>query len=134
MSRTQFCLGADFITLFRSHELTPPQYNVLRIVRGSGKTGTPSQAIGQRMVANDPDITKLIDRLEKRQLVTRHRNDQDRRVIRIQITAAGQKLLDKLDPQVNALHRKQLGHMTRKRLTLLSELLVEARQRTEDNH
>jgi len=134
VSRTQHCLGAEFNTLFRLHRLTPPQYNVLRIVRGSGKTGIPSQTIGQRMVANDPDVTNLIDRLEKRKLVTRHRSDQDRRVIRIQITPDGRKLLTKLDPQVMALHQNQLGHMTKKRLALLSELLVEARQGTGNNN
>src|SRR5580765_6665959 len=78
-------------------ELTLHQYNVLRILRGSHPAGLPSGEIASRMVTRDPDITRLVDRLERRGLVMRLRGREDRRVVQVQITANGLELLRSLD-------------------------------------
>jgi DNA-binding MarR family transcriptional regulator len=81
------------------------------------------------MITRDPDVTRLLDRLEKRGLISRRRETRDRRTVMAQITAEGSKLLIRLDEPVQAGHRRQLGHLGRKRLETLSELLREARSR-----
>ena len=73
--------------------LTGTQYNALRILRGAGPEGLPCSEIGERMITRDPDVTRLLNRLEKRGLVRRTRAHADRRVVRGIITAAGLKLL-----------------------------------------
>src|SRR6476660_5678390 len=82
-------------------ELTLHQYNVLRILRGSHLTGLPSGEIANRIIARDPDITRLVDRLERRGLVTRMRGRQDRRVVEVAITKKGLDLLRNLDEPVD---------------------------------
>lgn len=129
--RTHQVLTDAFHVLFREHGLTQSQYNVLRIVRGSGKEGIASQSIAEQMVARDPDMTTLVDRLEKAKLVSRRRSRADRRVIRVCLLAKGRRLLAELDGKVMRLHRAQLGHMSGERLSRLSELLVEARYPSE---
>jgi DNA-binding MarR family transcriptional regulator len=79
------------------------------------------------MITRDPDITRLLDRLEKRGLISRCRETTDRRMVMARITVDGLKLLDRLDDPVEEAHRKQLGHLGRKRLRELSELLRVAR-------
>jgi DNA-binding MarR family transcriptional regulator len=104
-------------------ELTLHQYNVLRILRGSHPDGLPSGEIANRMIARDPDVTRLVDRLEKRGLVTRTRSRQDRRVVEVHITEKGQELLRGLDEPVNRLPRNMLGHLGPRRLDQLRVLL-----------
>jgi DNA-binding MarR family transcriptional regulator len=107
-------------------ELTLHQYNVLRILRGSHPTALPSGEIANRMVARDPDITRLVDRLEKRGLVTRVRGRTDRRVVEVGITDKGQKLLRTLDEPVERFPRSMLGHLGPQKLEQLSALLEQA--------
>jgi len=104
-------------------ELTLHQYNVLRILRGSHPEGLPSGEIANRMIARDPDITRLVDRLERRGLVTRARRHEDRRVVEVRITDKGQTLLRSLDDQVDRFPRDMLGHIGPKRLEQLRTLL-----------
>ena len=107
-------------------ELSLHQYNVLRILRGSHPTGLPSGEIATRMIARDPDITRLVDRLEKRGLVTRIRGRQDRRVVEVAITDKGLKLLRTLDAHVDRFPRNVLGHLGPKKLEQLGVLLEQA--------
>jgi len=79
------------------------------------------------MITRDPDVTRLLDRLEKRDLISRCRETKDRRTVMARITPEGLKLLGRLDEPVQAGHRKQLGHLGRERLRLLAELLSVAR-------
>jgi DNA-binding MarR family transcriptional regulator len=79
------------------------------------------------MITRDPDITRLLDRLEKRALISRCRESKDRRMVMARITRAGLKLLDRLDKPVETAHRKQLGHLGQERLRALKELLYAAR-------
>jgi DNA-binding MarR family transcriptional regulator len=131
--RTTVMLGGAFERLFKAHGLSGATYNVLRILRGSQPHGRPCHEIGEDLVAGVPDVTRLIDRLEKAGLAQRVRCPKDRRVIWIQITKEGLKLLDKLDRPTLDLHRSQLGHLGKRKLKELSELLEEARGGARDN-
>ncbi len=107
--------------------LSGPQYNVLRILRGARPEGLACREIGGRMIARDPDMTRLLDRLEGRGLVSRKRGEKDRRVVTTRITAEGLRLLKGLDRPVLEVHERQLGHLGRRRLKALIELLEAAR-------
>lgn len=111
--------------LLRPHGITPTQYNVLRILRGATPGGLACNAVLDRLLTRDPDITRLLDRLERLGYVTRARDEQDRRVVITQVTPAGLELLHALDEPVKALHASQLGSLGPERLGQLSELLGE---------
>ena len=104
-------------------ELTPNQYNVLRILRGSHPTRLPCGEIAQRMIAREPDITRLVDRLNRRGLVTRARGRRDRRVVEVGISEKGQEILRRLDEPVDRFPKAMLGHLGPKKLGQLSALL-----------
>jgi DNA-binding MarR family transcriptional regulator len=104
-------------------DLSPNQYNVLRILRGSHPSRLPSGEIASRMLARDPDITRLIDRLLGRELVERVRSEEDRRVVEVGITAKGLELVGSLDVHVTRMPKAMLGGLGRKNLVQLSTLL-----------
>lgn len=114
--------------VLKSEDLSPTQYNVLRILRGAPE-GLPCGQIANRMITRDPDITRLLDRLEKRSLISRARETRDRRAVLTRITPEGLILLGRLDEPVQEAHRNQLGHLGQKRLQELSELLAACRSR-----
>ena len=116
-----------FGRLFRQHDLTASQYNVLRILRGEGKP-LPSLEIADRMIQVVPAITGLIDRLEKRGLVVRRRCENDRRVVYVEITDKALEILKQTDKPLANLHKQLLGHMSKKELKQLSRLLEKARE------
>src|SRR5271154_3320404 len=116
------------VALLKQEDLSMTQYNVLRILRGAPE-GLACGEIANRMITRDPDITRLLDRLEKRGLISRTRETKDRRVVTARITPQGLKLLARLDEPVQETHRKQLGHLGGARLKELQDLLVEARVR-----
>ena len=127
--RTSAALGDELAEVLRAHELTQPQYNVLRILRGAGPDGLPSGEIGERMVSREPDMTRLLDRMEARGLVARQRGPADRRVVTATITAEGLRLVGALDAPIQAMHERQFGHMPREELESLITLLERARER-----
>jgi DNA-binding MarR family transcriptional regulator len=104
-------------------ELTPNQYNALRILRGSHPTRLACSEIAERMIDRDPDITRLVDRLRKRGLVERIRSRKDRRVVEVGITDKGLEILRRLDTQVERLPKALLGHLGVERLRQLGGLL-----------
>jgi DNA-binding MarR family transcriptional regulator len=124
--RTTDMLSRGLVTILKPEDLSSTQYNVLRILRGAPE-GLPCGEIAKRMITRDPDITRLLDRLENRGLISRSREARDRRTVMARITGAGLNLLARLDEPVQAAHRKQLGHLGRERLRLLTGLLREAR-------
>jgi DNA-binding MarR family transcriptional regulator len=124
--RTTDMLSRGLVTILKPEDLSPTQYNVLRILRGAPER-LPCGEIAKRMITRDPDITRLLDRLEKRGLIARSREARDRRTVMARITGAGLKLLARLDEPVQTAHRKQLGRLARGRLRLLTDLLREAR-------
>jgi DNA-binding MarR family transcriptional regulator len=118
-------LGLEAEQLVRDREpgLTGTQYNVLRILRGAEPEGLPCKGIGDRMISHDPDMTRLLDRMEKRGLITRARQSHDRRVVKTRITPAGLEILRQLDAPVQDLHRNQFRHLPATRLKDLAAAL-----------
>jgi DNA-binding MarR family transcriptional regulator len=107
--------------------LSGTQYNVLRILRGAGPDGLCCREVAERMLTHDPDITRLLDRLEGRGLVVRARASKDRRVMTVRIAPKGLRILADLDGPIVEFHRRQLGHLGERRLRLLMGLLKTAR-------
>jgi DNA-binding MarR family transcriptional regulator len=118
-------LSQEVEQLIKSHDLTMAQYNVLRILRGAEPKGLLCRGIGERMISRDPDLTRLLDRMEKRNLITRERQKDDRRVIVTRITGEGLAFLRKLDQPVRERHRRQFAHMKPTHIKALAELLEE---------
>ncbi|MDV6034842.1 MAG: MarR family transcriptional regulator [Phycisphaera sp. RhM] len=124
--RTSTLLHREFVLLFESAGLSDSQYNVLRILQG---TGTPMQIyqIGQHMITPQADISRLIDRMAKADLVIRERCGEDRRVVWIRLAAKGRAALKKLAKPLEELHRSQFKELSQQELTTLNELLFRAR-------
>jgi DNA-binding MarR family transcriptional regulator len=124
--RTSDQLQIRFARLFREHNLTPSQYNILRILRGEGKP-LPILEIASRTITVVPGITGLIDRLEQAGFVSRLRCKEDRRIIFVALTDRGATTLNTLDEPLLTLHQKLLGHLSRGELKDLIRLLEKAR-------
>lgn len=130
--RTVSLLNVQTERFFREHGLSEATYNALRILRGAtiGPEAVGMRAcseIGEQMVAQVPDVTRVVDRIEKAGLAQRCRCPEDRRVVYVKITRKGLDLLAKLDGALLELHKSQLGHMKRADLSCLNRLLVAAR-------
>jgi DNA-binding MarR family transcriptional regulator len=127
--RTADVLMQRLSTALKPFKLSHSQYNVLRILRGAGAEGLACQEVAARMISRDPDITRLLDRLEARGLVTRTRDQKDRRVVMARITPEGLALLAQLDGPIGEVDRRQLEHLGERRLRSLIQLLEVARER-----
>ena len=125
--RTAEALTWGVSETLKDADLTPAQYNVLRILRGAAPEGATCGQISERMVTKDSDITRLLERLDTRGLITRERDVQDRRYITVKITTEGLSLLASLDEPIARCHERQIGHLGRERLASLGKLLDEAR-------
>lgn len=132
IERTAAVLGHGLADALRRYDITPTQYNVLRILRGAGGKGLCRNEVRDRLVAQVPDVTRLLDRMEEMQLVERERAEEDRRMVFTRITRKGMQLLARLDEPVEQLHHEQLGHLGSTRLRTLIDLLAAARQGTDD--
>jgi DNA-binding MarR family transcriptional regulator len=130
LARTAAMLEHSTAETLKEHGLTPTQYNALRILRGAGQEGLCRNEVRDRLVAQVPDTTRLLDRLSEMGLVVRAREGDDRRFVRTRITQAGLTLLEPLDRIMAALHRRQLGHLGQAKLRRLVRLLEEARSGT----
>ena len=128
--RTVDMLTRSAFGVLKGEDLSSTQYNVLRILRGAPQ-GLPCGEIAGRMITRDPDVTRLLDRMEKRGLISRARDSRDRRMVLARISAEGLKLVNRLDEPVQQMHRKLLGHLGRERLRALRELLAAARKKAE---
>ncbi len=126
--RTTDLLGRGTAVLLKSHELSTAQYNVLRILRGAHPDGLPCGEISSRMVTRDPDITRLLDRMESRQLVTRQRASTDRRVITARITDTGLELLSKLDEPMVKMVQAHFSFLSKPEMDQLIQSLERIRQ------
>ncbi|HTW61285.1 MAG TPA: MarR family transcriptional regulator [Terracidiphilus sp.] len=123
---------ADFFERAVQHRtrkwgITSTQYNVLRILRGAGPEGLTCNAIGERMIAAEPDITRLLSRLKALKLIRQRRDPHDRRVVRTQIAEAGLELLRKMDAMVLAAPKELLGHLSATEVEEMIRLLEKAR-------
>jgi len=126
--RTADLLDWRITEALKPFEVSPTQYNCLRILRGAGPAGLTCSEVGERMINRDPDITRLIDRLEKRGLVKRSRERKDRRVIITQITPAGLDLLKSCDRPLESYQGKLLGPLGESKLQSLLATLDAARE------
>lgn len=126
--RTADVLVQGLAATLKPHGQSLNQYNVLRILRGAEPGGLPCGQIAERMLTRDPDMTRLLDRLEDRGLVGRCRERDDRRVVLTRITGPGLKVLAELDEPVRKKHEEQLGHLSDAKLRTLIELLETARR------
>jgi DNA-binding MarR family transcriptional regulator len=116
--------GAEALKPF---SLTITQYNVLRILRGAGNEGLCRNEVGERLVTKVPDVTRLLDRMETAGHIVRQRAGRDRRYVATRITDKGLRLLEKIDRELPAIHGRQLGHVSQKRLRELITILEEVR-------
>jgi MarR family transcriptional regulator, organic hydroperoxide resistance regulator len=123
LMRTADALQTRVEARLKEFGLTNTQYNALRILRGAGPEGLPCREIGERMITHDPDITRLLNRLEDRGLVERTRARHDRRVIYGKIAAAGLKLLREMDIPIEKHSREMFRHVRQDKLKQLIELL-----------
>ena len=126
--RTSTALTDGMEDLLKPLGISATQYNVLRILRGSGSEGLCRNALRDRMLTRMPDMTRLLDRMEDAGLVMRAREGEDRRMVLTRITEKGRRLLDELDAPVLALHKRQLSRLTDAQLRSLSDLLTLARE------
>jgi DNA-binding MarR family transcriptional regulator len=112
----------------KPYGMTETQYNSLRILRGAGAGGLTCAEIAERLVSQDPDITRLVSRLERQGLVRRERGERDRRVVLTKITAAGMDRLKEADPVVNSTVNALLSHLSSSELKTMIDLLKRARR------
>ena len=129
LERTAAVLRHHLAESLKAYGITGTQLNVLRILRGAQPNGLCRNEIGDRLVAQVPDVTRLLDRMEDAGLVVRERSAEDRRLVRTRITADGLTLLARLDQPLLDLHREQLGHLPPDRLRALIDLLGAVRSR-----
>lgn len=137
IARTASMLSGAEHAFFRRFDLSPPAYNLLRILRGHARKGerdgVRASEIGCQMIVRMPDVTRLVDRLEARGLVGRKADVVDRRVKYVRITEKGLKLLERIDPEILSLSRDVLGHLSDKELRSISTLMEKARDEQQDS-
>lgn len=130
--RTGAVLDGEVNRLMRAHGLTKTSYNILRILRGAGASGRSGIEIASMVVADVPDMARLIDRLEKLGYLRRCKSDDDRRCVRNHLAPKGAKALEALEKPLRALQRRQFAALSRAELQTLSELLARLRSRGEE--
>jgi DNA-binding MarR family transcriptional regulator len=126
--KTAEALQGRVAEMLKEHGLSSTQYNALRILRGAGPVGLTCSEIGERMLNRDPDITRLLNRMEQRGLIARRRERTDRRVIMTSISEVGLDLLGNLDAPVREFHSRTLAHLGPTGLHSMIRLLDAARQ------
>lgn len=118
--------------LFARHGLSPQQYNALRLLQTAHPDSLPVSSIGTQLISRAPDMTRLLDKLERRQLIRRERREENRRVVEVVITLKGLRLLEKLSGPVRDCHHEQLGHLDPEELQDLTRLLKRTREPHEE--
>ena len=127
--RTAAVLDHRVSQALKPHGVTATQYNVLRILRGAGRAGLCRNEVGERLVTAVPDVTRLLDRMEEMDLIVRQRGTEDRRFVTTTLTKKGLDLVNRLDARVAEVHAEQLGHVDKRSLKTLVELLGAVRDR-----
>ncbi len=130
--RTYDCLKSVEDELFDRYALSAQQYNALRLLRSVHPGAIPSQALGRKLISRGPDTTRMLDRLERRGLISRQRRDENRRVVEVTITTSGLSMLVELHELVKSMHRSQLGHLSSTTQKELARLLRLARKPHDD--
>ncbi|MEO7191176.1 MAG: MarR family winged helix-turn-helix transcriptional regulator [Vicinamibacterales bacterium] len=130
IARTYALLDHSLAQALKPFDITPTQYNVLRILRGAGASGLCRNEIGERLIRRVPDVTRLLDRMEEAGLVLRERGGADRRYVTTRVSEDGLKLLANLEGKICEIHRTQLGHLDDETLRELIDLLTKVRARS----
>jgi DNA-binding MarR family transcriptional regulator len=125
--RTADCVRRRIEEVFEGTGITMQQYNVLRILRGAGEAGVPTLDIADRMIERAPGITRLLDRLEAKQLVRRARCAADRRQVLCWLTPQGFQLLEKLEGPVTKADATVMAGLDPKEQAELIALLDQVR-------
>ena len=125
--RTVDALQRDFAKLIEPEGISTQQYNVLRILRGAGAEGLPTLEIADRMVERTPGITRLLDKLEAKQLVRRKRCPEDRRQVLCYISEGGFKLLARLDRPLTDVGLRSMKPLTDPQMRQMIEFLNQVR-------
>jgi len=128
LGRTWEFLLSRVAELIKEHQLTATQYNMLRILRGAGAEGATCSQATDRMLTPDPDITRLLDRMETQGLIRRDRSKEDRRVVIARITDRGLEVANRIDAPLHHLLQRYLGRVGRRRLTELIDTLEALRE------
>lgn len=115
------------LVALKPFEISPSQFNVLRILRGARPGALPAGRIAERMVSRDPDLTRLLDRLEAQGLVEKSRDAEDRRVVNVRITKAGMERLVPASKATKQALRAALDPLGVRKLEQLADLLDQAR-------
>ncbi len=131
--RTYDCLKAEEEMVFGEFEISSQQYNALRLLKTASPSPLAVSALGQRMITRAPDMTRMLDRLERQALIARVRRDDNRRVVEVTITQAGSKLLRRIAKPIRACHQRQFGHLPAGQLMELIALLRAARKRANSD-
>jgi DNA-binding MarR family transcriptional regulator len=113
--------------LFAGFDLTPQQYNLLRLLKAARPGPVPTLTLAGRLVSRAPDVTRMLDKLEARGLIARERSAEDRRSVLVTIAPAGLELLGTFAAPLRACHARQLGHLPPADLQRLTALLQAAR-------
>lgn len=129
--RTSDLLENRLARLLRQYDLTPSQYNAMRIMRGEGEP-MPCLEVADRMIQVAPAITRVVDQLVGRGLVDKQQSSEDGRVFLVELTASGTRLLKKLDEPIQSLHQSLLGHVSKSDLKTLNGILESAREEIAD--
>ena len=129
VARTAEYLASTLAGVLKTADLTLTQYNVLRILRGAGSEGLSCGEIGERMVTKESDITRLLDRIESRGMISRERPTNNRRVVITRITKEGLRILAELDEPVEKNNKRLVGHLEKGKLKTLNELLEAVRSK-----
>lgn len=124
---TSSWLMGELSAAMERHDLTPAQYNVLRILRGSHPDKLTCSGIGERLLDRTPDVTRLLNRLQRAGLIERARADHDRRVVEVGITDEGMALLSAMEPDVEAAQQRLARHLSPDEHRQLSHLLERLR-------
>jgi DNA-binding MarR family transcriptional regulator len=127
IQRTADAVTRHFSAILKPFGITQTQYNVLRILRGAGDKGLPTLEISQRMVTSDPDVPRLVDRLDKLGWVTRTRCAEDRRVVWCSVTPAGLDMLAQTDALADSVPVEQLAALSPEEQRQLVSLLDRVR-------
>lgn len=125
--RTEAVLSQAVHACFKEYGVTQTIYNLMRIIRGGPDEGVPCSNIAERLIARVPDVTRLVDRAVNLGLVTRHRPDNDRRVVLLSLTPAGRELLEKIARPLDAIHRQQMGTLSEDELRTVVDLMTRLR-------
>lgn len=126
--RTADALKRRLELLLKRRGITSAQYNVLRILRGAGERGLHCSGIAERMITAEPDITRLLVRMERLGLLVRQRNGSDRRMVTAIASERGLRLLDELVTPLRELQDRQFALLSEKEIEALIGGLEKVRE------